>query len=53
MAATLAVIAVMLPPGAPSELARNMAILHGILVTLFTASGFLFRHASLAGKAGA
>ena len=47
MAATLALIAVMLPSGAPPYLARNMAIGHGIFVALFTASGLLFRHASL------
>ena len=49
MAATLAVIAVILPSGAPPYLARNMAIGHGVYVALFTASGLLFRHASLAG----
>ena len=49
MAATLALIAVLLPSGAPPDLARNMAIGHGVFVTLFTASGLLFRHASLAG----
>jgi hypothetical protein len=49
MAATLALIAVMLPSGAPPYLARNMAIGHGVFVALFVASGFLFRHASLAG----
>jgi hypothetical protein len=49
MAATLALIDVMLPSGAPPYLARNMAILHGVFVALFTASGLLFRHASLAG----
>jgi hypothetical protein len=49
MAATLALIAVMLPSGAPPELARNMAIGHGVFVALLTASGLLFRHASLAG----
>ena len=49
MAATLALIAVMLPSGAPPYLARNMAIGHVVLVALFTASGLLFRHASLAG----
>ena len=49
MAATLALIAVMLPSGAPPYLARNMAIGHGVFVALFTASGLLFRHASLAG----
>jgi hypothetical protein len=55
MAATLALIAVILPSGAPPDLARNMAIGHGVLTVLFTASGLLFRHASLAGlkKAGA
>jgi hypothetical protein len=49
MAATLALIAVMLPSGAPPYLARNMALGHGVFVALFTASGLLFRHASLAG----
>ena len=49
MAATLALIAVMLPSGAPPSLARNMAIGHGALVALLTASGLLFRHASLTG----
>src|SRR5690348_9107133 len=49
MAATLALIAVTLPSGAPPYLARNMAIGHGVFVALFTASGLLFRHASLAG----
>jgi len=48
MAATLAVIAVMLPSGAPPYMARNMAIGHGVFVALFAASGLLFRHASLA-----
>ena len=48
MAGTLALIAVTLPSGAPPYLARNMAIGHGVFVALFTASGLLFRHASLA-----
>jgi hypothetical protein len=48
MAATLALIAVMLPSGAPPDLARNMAIGHSVYVALFIASGLLFRHASLA-----
>lgn len=48
MAALLALIAVMLPSGAPPDMARNMAIGHGVFVALFTASGLLFRHASLA-----
>ncbi len=50
MAVTLALMAVMLPSGAPPYLARNMAIGHGVFVALFTASGLLFRHASLAGR---
>lgn len=49
MAATLALISVMLPSGAPPEMARRMAIGHGVYVVLFIASGLLFRHASLAG----
>ena len=49
MAATLALIAVTLPSGAPPYLARNMAIGHGVCTALFTASGLMFRHASLAG----
>lgn len=47
MAATLALIAVMLPSGAPPYMARNMAIGHGVFVALFTTSALLFRHASL------
>lgn len=46
MAALLAAITVVLPSGAPPEMARNMAIGHVSLVVLFTASGLLFRHAS-------
>lgn len=48
MAATLALIAMILPSGAPPDLARNMAIGHGVLVALFIASGLLFWRASLA-----
>jgi len=48
MAATLTLIAVIVPSGAPPYMARNMAIGHGLFVVLFTASGLLFRHASLA-----
>lgn len=48
MATTLALIAVALPSGAPPDLARNMAVGHGVNVALFTISGLLFRHASLA-----
>ena len=47
MAAVLALIAVMLPSGAPPDFARRQAIGHGVLVALFTASGLLFRRASL------
>jgi hypothetical protein len=47
MATTLALIAVTLPSGAPPYLARNMAIGHGVYAALFTASGLLFRRASL------
>jgi hypothetical protein len=50
MAATLALITLILPSGAPPDLARRMAIGHGVFVVLFTASGFLFRHASVAGS---
>jgi hypothetical protein len=49
MAATLALIAVILPSGAPPDMARRMAIGHGVFVVLFIASGLMFRHASLAG----
>jgi hypothetical protein len=48
MAATLALIAAILPSGAPPDMARRMAIGHGIYVVLFIASGLMFRHASLA-----
>ena len=51
MAATLALIAVTLPSGAPPDIARRMAIGHGVYTALFTASGLLFRHASLSGMA--
>jgi hypothetical protein len=48
MAATLALIAVILPSGAPPDMAQRMAIGHGVFVVLFIASGLLFRQASLA-----
>jgi hypothetical protein len=48
MAATLALIALMLPSGAPPDMALRMAIGHGVYVVLFTVSGLLFRRASLA-----
>ena len=47
MAATLALIAVALPSGAPHDLARNMAFGHALSVALFTTSALLFRHATL------
>ena len=46
MAATLAVIGLTLPSGAPPYLARNMGIGHAVNAMLFTAAGLLFRHAS-------
>jgi hypothetical protein len=46
MAAVLALISVIFPSGAPPDIARRMAIGHGVYVVLFAASGFLFRHAS-------
>ena len=49
MAAVLVLISVVLPSGAASDMALRMAVGHGVLVALFTASGLLFRHASLAG----
>jgi hypothetical protein len=49
MAATLALISVILPSGAPPDMARRMAIGHGVQVVLFAAAGLLFRQASLAG----
>ena len=49
MAATLGLIAVVLPSGAPPYLARNMAVGHGVCTALFFASGLMFRHADLAG----
>jgi hypothetical protein len=48
MAATLALIAAILPSGAPPGMAQRMAIGHGVYVVLFIASGLMFRHASLA-----
>lgn len=48
MAATLALISVVVPSGAPPDMARRMVIGHAVLVVLFTASGLLFRRASLA-----
>ena len=50
MAATLTLIAVILPSGAPPDMAQRMAIGHGVYVVLFVASGLLFRQASVAGS---
>lgn len=47
MAAVLALIAIILPSGAPPSMARNMAIGHGVFVALFLTAGLLFRSASL------
>lgn len=47
MAAALALITVLLPSGAPPGMAWRIAIGHGVYVALFTASGLLFRRASL------
>jgi len=49
MAAVLALVSVVLPSGAPSDMARRMAVGHGVFVALLTASGLLFRQASVAG----
>jgi hypothetical protein len=51
MAAVLAlvgVLAVTLSLDAPSGPMRSVAVMHGVFVALFTTSGLLFRHASLA-----
>jgi hypothetical protein len=48
MAATLALLAILLPSGAPPDIARRMAIGHAVFAAMFAASGFLFRHASVA-----
>jgi hypothetical protein len=50
MAATLALLAILLPSGAPPDQARRMAIGHGAAAAMFIASGFLFRHASRVGR---
>jgi hypothetical protein len=50
MSAVLALIALMLPSGAPPDLARNMAIGHATFVALFLGSGLMFRHASSTGS---
>lgn len=52
MAAVMAVISVLLPSGAPPEMARRMAIGHAGLVGLFAASGLLFRRAGQAQMGG-
>lgn len=48
MAALLALISVLVPSGAPPDVARRMAIGHGVYVALFTAAGVMFRRASAA-----
>jgi hypothetical protein len=47
MAALLALISVLVPSGAPPDVARRMAIGHGVNAGLFIAAGFLFRRAAL------
>ena len=49
MAAVLALISVVLPSGAPSDMALRIAVGHGVFIALFAASGLLFRRASVAG----
>lgn len=48
MAALLALISVLVPSGAPPDMARRMAIGHGFNAGLFIAAGFLFRRAAFA-----
>ncbi len=51
MAGTLVVVVVIVgSPDVPSAVVRNMAVMHGGLLALFTVSGLLFRHATLAGS---
>lgn len=50
MATLLAVISVLVPSGAPPEVARRMAIGHGVYVELFIAAGYLFHRAGVAGS---
>lgn len=47
MAFTLALISLLLPSGAPPDLAWRMGFGHAVLTAVFAASGMLFRHASL------
>lgn len=46
MAALLALISVLVPSGAPPDMARRMAIGHGVHAGLFIAAGLLFRRAA-------
>ena len=50
MAGVLAVLAVVLASAAPLGLERRVAVMHGLFVVLFAASGLLFRRAGLAGS---
>jgi len=47
--AVVGVISVLVSPDVPSGGVPSMALMHGVFVALFTASGLLFRHASVAG----
>ncbi len=48
--ALVGAVELLLSPDASSESARTIAVLHGVCVALFTASGLLCRHASLVGR---
>lgn len=50
MAAVVALISIVLPSDPSPDAARNMAIGHGVYAAVFTASGLLFRHASVSGS---
>lgn len=51
MAAVLALISLLLPSGAPPDMAIRMAIGHVVNVMLFATAGLLFRHANAAATA--
>jgi hypothetical protein len=53
MSAVMAFISVVLPSGAEPEMARRMAVGHGVFVVLFAVSGLLFRRAGQAQMGGA
>jgi hypothetical protein len=53
MAATLGLIAALLPSGEPPALARSLVIARGVYVMVFTSAGLLFRNARAAASRGA